>query len=65
MREWLKESRGSRSQAALVSFLQSYAVFSAVYIKILSSNIKITTKLTNLKTISAHAESTDLIPYRS
>jgi hypothetical protein len=44
MREWLKESRGSRSQAALVSFLQSYAVFSAVYITILSSNIKLTTK---------------------
>jgi hypothetical protein len=36
-------------------------VFSAMYIKILSSNIKMTTKWKHLKTISAHAESTDLI----
>jgi hypothetical protein len=35
-------------------------VFSAMYIKILSSNIKITTRWKNLKTISVHAESTDL-----
>ncbi len=39
----------------------NYAVFSAMYIKILSSNIKINTKWKILKTISAHAESTDLI----
>jgi hypothetical protein len=37
----------------------NYTVFSAMDNKILSSNIKMTTKLTNLKTISAHAESTD------
>jgi hypothetical protein len=39
----------------------NYAVFSAMYIEILSSNIKITTQRKNLKTISAHAESIDLI----
>jgi hypothetical protein len=36
---------------------ENYAGFGAMYIKILSSNIKITTKLKNFKTVSAHAES--------
>jgi hypothetical protein len=40
---------------------ENYAVFSAMYIKNLSSNIKMTTNRKNLKTISAHTESTDLI----
>jgi hypothetical protein len=49
----------------------NYAVFSAKYIEILYSDIKITTKWKNLKTASAHEESTDLIllvikkPYKS
>jgi hypothetical protein len=42
----------------------NYVAFSAMYIKILYSNIKITTKLKKLKTVSAHAESTDVISYR-
>jgi hypothetical protein len=45
-----KGSRGSRSQAALVNLLQ-----------IMECLARCTLKWKNLKTISAHAESTDLI----
>jgi hypothetical protein len=62
MHRQLKGTCRSFLQAALVNILQiMYVVISVIYINILSSNIKITTKFKNLKTISAHIESTDLI----
>jgi hypothetical protein len=43
MQERLKESRGSIT-SGFSELSANYAVFSAMYIKILSSNIKITTE---------------------
>ncbi len=39
----------------------NYALFSAMYIKILSSDTEMTTKWKNWKTPNAHEENTDLI----
>jgi hypothetical protein len=61
MYKWLKGSHGSRSQVALVNLLQIMQCLARCTLKFYLQIIKITTRLNNLKTISAHAKSTDLI----
>jgi hypothetical protein len=71
MHKWLHEStcdaqtaKGNPQKLITSGFNEhsaNYAVFSTMYIKILSSKIKITTKRKNLITVSAYTKSTDFI----